>query len=54
MIMGNLAWQKNVNDQGEFNVLSKGKKKNSILFCCHFKIPLIPVTVFHFSFTKSL
>lgn len=25
--MGNLAWQKNVNDEGEFNVLSKGKKK---------------------------
>lgn len=53
MNMSNLAWQKNVNDLGEFNVLSEGKK-NSILFCCHFKIPLIPVTVLHFSFTKSL
>lgn len=37
MIMGNLAWQKNVNDEGEFNVLSKGKKKTVFYFAVTLK-----------------
>lgn len=55
MGMNNLVQQKNItaNDQGEFDALSAKKGKNSILLWCHFKMPLLPVTILFSSFPKA-